>query len=99
MFPFLRGMYAFGLWDEVRQELVLARDPLGIKPLYVAELRNEIWFGSQVKALLQANFSVSEDPAGHVGFYMWGHIPEPYTMFREIRQLAPGTCIRVGISV
>jgi asparagine synthase (glutamine-hydrolysing) len=98
MFALLRGMYTFGLWDDAKQELILARDPLGIKPLYVAELNNEIWFASQVKALLQAGFPVSDDPAGQVGFYMWGHIPEPYTMFREIRELAPGTYIRIGIS-
>ena len=91
MFRFLRGMYAFGLWDESKRRLLLARDPLGIKPLYLAQLRGELWFGSQVRALVAAGFPISEDPAGLVGFHLWGHVPEPYTMFREIRQLPAGS--------
>src|ERR1017187_879114 len=91
MFGFLRGMYAFGQWDESKRRLLLARDPLGIKPLYLAQLRGELWFGSQVRALVAASFPISEDPAGLVGFHLWGHVPEPYTMFRELRPLPAGS--------
>src|ERR1039458_9179412 len=91
MFRFLRGMYAFGLWDESKRRLLLARDPLGIKPLYLAQLRGELWFGSQVRALVAAGFPGAEDLFGLVGFDLWGHVPEPYTMFREIRQLPAGS--------
>jgi asparagine synthase (glutamine-hydrolysing) len=87
----LRGMFAFAIWDENRRSLFLARDPYGIKPLYTA---NDGWtfrFASQVKALL-AGGGVSRDPepAGHVGFYLFGSVPEPFTIYRDIRSLPAG---------
>ncbi len=87
----LRGMYAFAIWDPKRQGLFLARDPYGIKPLYTA---NDGWtfrFASQVKALL-AGGAISRDPepAGIVGFHLWGSTPEPYTLWRDIRALPAG---------
>jgi asparagine synthase (glutamine-hydrolysing) len=87
----LQGMFAFAIWDEQRRGLLLARDPYGIKPLYTA---NDGWtfrFASQVKALL-AGGRVSRDPepAGHVGFYLFGSVPEPFTLYRDIRSLPAG---------
>ena len=91
MVPQLRGMFAFAIWDMPARRLFLARDPYGIKPLYTA---NDGWtfrFASQVKALL-AGGGVSRDyePAGIVGFHIWGSVPEPFTLFREIRALPAG---------
>ncbi len=87
----LRGMFAFAIWDERQRRLFLARDPYGIKPLYIA---NDGWtfrFASQVKALL-AGGHVSRDPepAGIVGFHLFGSVPEPFTLYREIRSLPAG---------
>jgi asparagine synthase (glutamine-hydrolysing) len=87
----LRGMFAFAIWDETRRGLFLARDPYGIKPLYTA---NDGWtfrFASQVKALL-AGGRVSRDPepAGIVGFHLFGSVPEPFTLYREIRSVPAG---------
>lgn len=87
----LRGMFAFAIWDRPRRALFLARDPYGIKPLYTA---NDGWtfrFASQVKALL-AGGKVSRDPepAGIVGFHLWGSVPEPFTLYRDIRALPAG---------
>ena len=87
----LRGMFAFAIWDKAKHGLFLARDPYGIKPLYTA---NDGWtfrFASQVKALL-AGGKVSRDPepAGIVGFHLWGSVPEPFTIYREIRTLPAG---------
>src|SRR6266853_21156 len=87
----LRGMFAFAIWDEMRRELFLARDPYGIKPLYTA---NDGWtfrFASQVKALL-AGGQISRDPepAGIVGFHLFGSVPEPFTLYRDIRALPAG---------
>jgi asparagine synthase (glutamine-hydrolysing) len=87
----LRGMFAFAIWDETERRLFLARDPYGIKPLYTS---NDGWtfrFASQVKALL-AGGGVSRDlePAGIVGFHIWGSVPEPFTLYRDIRALPAG---------
>jgi asparagine synthase (glutamine-hydrolysing) len=87
----LRGMYAFGIWDETKRELFLARDPFGIKPLYYADDGATVRFASQVKALLCSDKIDREgDPAGHIGFFVWGSVPEPFTLYRGISQLPAG---------
>jgi asparagine synthase (glutamine-hydrolysing) len=87
----LRGMYAFAIWDEAKQGLFLARDPFGIKPLYLADDGKTLRFASQVKALLAGGgIDTAAEPAGHVGFFLWGHVPEPYTLYRGIRALPSG---------
>src|SRR5438270_920440 len=87
----LRGMYAFAIRDETRAGLFLARDPYGIKPLYTA---NDGWtfrFASQVKALIAGGqVSRTPDPAGIVGFALFGSVPEPFTMYRDVRALPAG---------
>jgi len=92
----LRGMFAFAIWDETRGVLFLARDPHGIKPLYYADDGWTFRCASQVKALL-AGGAVSKDldPAGQVGFYLFGSVPEPFTMYREIRALPAGSTLLV----
>ena len=96
MFEYLRGMYAFALWDSRRRTILLARDPFGIKPLYYSDDGNEIRFASQVKALLASgSIAPQPDPAGHVGFYLWGSVPEPFTLFRNIRALRPGSFMTI----
>lgn len=95
----LRGMYAFGLWDEQRKGLFLARDPFGIKPLYYADDGNCLRFASQVKALIRGGgIRTHPEPAGYVGFLTWGCIPEPFTLHREIRALPAGTHMWVDAS-
>jgi asparagine synthase (glutamine-hydrolysing) len=91
MVSLLRGMFAFAIWDGARGGLFLARDAFGIKPLYTS---NDGWtfrFASQVKALL-AGKRVSRDPepAGLVGFHLFGSVPEPFTLYRDIRALPAG---------
>ncbi len=90
----LRGMYAFALWDERRKGLFLVRDPFGIKPLYYADGGSTIRVASQVKALLKGGaIDTTAEPAGHVGFFLWGHVPEPYTLYKGIRALEAGTSL------
>jgi asparagine synthase (glutamine-hydrolysing) len=92
----LRGMYAFAIWDEGRQGLFLARDPFGIKPLYYADNGKTFMAASQVKALLAAGgVDTRPEPAGHVGFFLWGYVPEPYTCYRGIRALPAGSTLWV----
>ena len=94
MFAELRGMYAFAIWDAARGGVFLARDPLGIKPLYYSLDGDVLRFASQVKALLAGRKGGNtHDPAGYVGFFLWGFVPEPYTLYKEIRCLPAGTYV------
>jgi asparagine synthase (glutamine-hydrolysing) len=92
----LRGMFAVALWDERERVLWLARDPYGIKPLYYADDGWMVRAASQVKALL-AGRGVSRDPepAGLVGFFLFGSVPEPFTCFQDIRAVPAGALVRV----
>jgi asparagine synthase (glutamine-hydrolysing) len=92
----LRGMFAFGLWDSVKRELLLARDPYGIKPLYYSDDGQCLRFASQVKALTASELIGSAlDPAGLVGFCLFGSVPEPFTINKEVRALPAGCTLRV----
>jgi asparagine synthase (glutamine-hydrolysing) len=92
----LRGMYAITLWDERMRGLLLARDPFGIKPLYYADDGKSIRVASQVKALLKGGaVDTSPEPAGHAGFFLWGSVPAPWTLYRGIRNLPAGHCLWV----
>ena len=92
----LRGMFAFGIWDCQEQQLLLARDPYGIKPLYYADDGSTLRFASQVKALMAGRgVSRDPDPAGWVGFYLFGSVPEPFTTYRDVRALPAGSFVRI----
>jgi asparagine synthase (glutamine-hydrolysing) len=87
----LRGMFALAIWDTRERELFVARDPYGIKPLYVAEAAGAILVGSQVKALLATGLVSREpDAVGQAGFWLFGSVPGPRTWFRDISNLPPG---------
>ena len=93
----LRGMFAFGIWDQRNQELFLARDPLGIKPLYFAERDGTFRFATLVEALIKGGgVDSGEDAAGVAGFYLMGYVPEPYTFYRAVRSLPAGSTMRIG---
>ena len=77
--------------------MFLARDPYGIKPLYYAARDGVFRFASQVKALLAGGaISREVEPAGVTGFLLWGSVPEPYTIYRDIRALPAGSTLRVS---
>jgi len=96
MLPRLRGMFAFAIWDAQSRELFLARDPYGIKPLYYARTNQGVIFASQVKALLASGLvSTEREPAGWAGFFLWGSVPEPWTLFRGMFALPAGHWLRV----
>ncbi len=91
----LRGMFAFAIWDETRQELFLARDRVGKKPLLYAESGGQLIFGSEFQALLQ-HPSVSRDiePAALHHYLSFMCVPAPLTAYRQIRKLEPGHWLR-----
>ncbi|MBP1202564.1 asparagine synthase (glutamine-hydrolyzing) [Duganella sp. 1411] len=92
-----RGMFAFGLWDRKQQALFLARDRLGVKPLHYALLDDgQLVFASEMKALLAHSRVRRElDPLAVEDYFAYGYIPEPRTIFRQIRKLEPGHTLLV----
>lgn len=87
----LQGMFGLAIWDRRRRELFLARDRLGIKPLYYAERPGGFVFGSEIKALLAhpaVDADLNEEAFYH--YLTFAATPSPMTMFAGIRKLAPG---------
>ncbi len=92
MFDALRGMYAFTLWDAKKGAMLVARDPFGIKPLYVADDGSTLRVASQVKALVAGGrVDGDQDAAAAAGFYLFGSVPEPFTIARGVRALPAGS--------
>jgi asparagine synthase (glutamine-hydrolysing) len=90
----LRGMFAIALWDRRRRRLVLARDRMGVKPLYVAETGAGLAFASEVKSLVAAGLVQPRlDPDAAELFMAWGYVPGPLTLFAGVRKLDPATCL------
>jgi asparagine synthase (glutamine-hydrolysing) len=87
----LQGMFAFAIWDARKRELFLARDRLGIKPLYYARPAGGFLFGSEIKALLEHPAITPElDEEAFAHYLTFICTPAPLTMFEGIRKLAPG---------
>jgi asparagine synthase (glutamine-hydrolysing) len=87
----LRGMFALAIWDEKNQTLLLARDRVGIKPLYYADTREGLVFASEIKALLQfAALPRRINLQAVYHFLGYEFVPEPDTMFEGIMKLQPG---------
>lgn len=87
----LRGMFAFAVWDKRTRELFVARDRLGIKPVYYAERDGTFLFGSEVKALLRhPALSASLDYRALSDYLSLKYVPAPRTLFAGIQSLPPG---------
>lgn len=105
MLPKLRGMFAFAIWDVAAQSMFLARDPYGIKPLYYSNTQKGFVFASQVKALLASGLVPAQTEfAGLAGFFLWGSVPAPWTLYSNVFALMPGHFLlikagRVGVPV
>jgi asparagine synthase (glutamine-hydrolysing) len=91
----LRGMFAIALWDARRQELILARDRLGKKPLYYALLPGGLYFGSELKCLHAARLPLTLDPLALRLYFQFGYIPDPWSPFLEVKKLPPGGWLRL----
>lgn len=87
-----RGMYAFAIWNERERRLVLCRDRMGIKPLYVYRSGHDIVFGSELKTLFghpEVDRRLSADGLWH--YLSLNYIPAPFTMAAGVEKLAPGS--------
>ncbi|MDD3800499.1 MAG: asparagine synthase (glutamine-hydrolyzing), partial [Novosphingobium sp.] len=93
----LQGMYAAAIWDRATRTLTLARDPLGIKPLYITEQDGGLAFASEIRSLrvLPGHDFDIDERAAH-DFFMFGHVQRPRSIFRQVRSLEPGHMLRIG---
>src|SRR4030095_3082366 len=97
-FQRLRGMFALAIWDPVHHELILARDPFGIKPLYYFESRERdsarLIFASEVRAILASGLVARRLSADGVGSYLsCGSIQSPLTIVSGVKSVMPGECL------
>ena len=87
----LRGMYAIALWDRRDRSMVLARDPLGKKPLYYTVQQNQLAFASELKALrVLPSLNFTLDPDACRSFALMGYVPTPGSIYQEAKKLKPG---------
>jgi len=90
------GMYAAAIWDRETRTLHLARDPLGIKPLFVTEQQRGLAFASEINALREIpDYRFDIDEAGVHDFFCFGHVLGPRTIFRQVRPVPPGHVLRL----
>ncbi len=91
----LNGMFALALWDQRKRRLVLARDHLGIKPLFYAVTDDRLVFGSEIKALLADGVDREIDPIALHDYLSLNYVPGPRTMFAGVRKLPAGHLLTV----
>src|SRR4026209_2144415 len=94
----LRGMYAFALWDTKRKRLILARDRMGEKPLYLYETNGRVLFASEMKALLASGLVPFElDPTSVNLYFHYQYVPEPRTPLKGVRKLDAASLVIVDV--
>ena len=93
----LRGMFALAILDQRDRSLFIARDRLGIKPLFYSLTEDKLLFASEMKAILQdPSVSREMDYVALDAFFTYGYIPSPLTIFKSIRKLDPGHFLKCG---
>lgn len=94
----LRGMFAFALWDSRRRRLVLARDRMGEKPLYLYEQNGRLIFASEMKALLSSGLVPFElDPTAVNLYFHYQYVPEPMTPLKGVRKLDAASLLVIDV--
>ena len=95
----LRGMFAFALWDKGRQLLFMARDHVGVKPMFYSLLPNGLFvFGSELKSIMTfPELSRELNPRAVEDYFAYGYVPEPNTIFYNAYKLSPGDCITLHV--
>jgi asparagine synthase (glutamine-hydrolysing) len=87
----LRGMFAYAVWDSRKNELFLARDRFGKKPLYYGEDADGLYFASELKSLRAAGLRLPIDTHALKLYLQFGYIPDPWSPFENVRKLEPGS--------
>ena len=92
----LEGMFGLAIWDKSRRRLIVARDPLGIKPIYYVQRDGQLAFASEAKALLALPFVPAKlNPAALAQYFALGYVSAPHSMFEGMRKLLPGEALTV----
>ena len=92
----LEGMFAFALWDESNHMLLLVRDRIGIKPLYIYRDQEKLLFASEVRALLHSDLiNKTLEPKGLCSYLSYGSVQEPYTLVKNVFSLRPAQFMTV----
>ncbi|GAX62953.1 asparagine synthase [Candidatus Scalindua japonica] len=87
----LRGMFAFCIWDSRKETIFLARDRLGIKPLFYSQYNGKFVFASEIKSIISdIHFKKQIDKEALASYFMFSYIPAPLTIYKNIKKLLPG---------
>lgn len=96
-FSMLRGMFAFGLWDDKQKKLFLVKDRYGIKPLYYYDDKEKLVFASTVKAMAASNLVPRQkNPSAFIGFLLFGSVPLPMTTLRNVLAVPAGHYLEIN---
>ena len=96
-FERLEGMFGLCIWDDRTGEVVLARDPFGMKPLYIYEDAHLVAFASEIRAILALpGLDLSLDADGIADYFTFRYTPAPRTIYKRIRRMAPGTYVELS---
>ncbi len=96
-FEFFNGMFALAILDERKQQLVLARDHAGIKPLYYYKDQHSFYFASEIRAFQCVEKKFAENQQWRTAFLTFGHLPEPITTLENVHPLEKGTVMLVDL--
>ena len=96
-FEYLNGMFALAIWDERQQQLILARDHAGIKPLYYYINNGCLYFASEIRAFHYSGKQFEENPKWKSAFLTFGHLPEPVTTLEKVVPLEKGTALVIDL--
>ena len=99
-FDHLHGMFALAIYDKSEQKLILARDPMGIKPLYYAKTKEGFVFASELRAIISTGLISKEiDRRAVAGLLAYGVVQEPLTMYKDVKLLKAGTIAIADLSI
>ncbi len=96
-FEYFNGMFALAIWDEQKQQLILARDHAGIKPLYYYLDQHCLYFASEIRAFKHSGKQFEENPKWKTAFLTFGHLPEPVTTLKDVVPLPKGSVMVIDL--
>ena len=93
---YLKGIYAIAIYDTEKKEIIISRDEIGVKPLYICWDNNRFFFSSLVKSIALNDINLKINQNSIINFYLYGYISEPYTIYENIFAVEPGSTIKVN---